>query len=1022
MKKITSLILALCVSIPMIAAQTWVSKNALPQKRASVAKKSAVIVPSKTAYAWVTRDRGGIPLGIVSFDISKPTALTPLFPLENKAFAGAYANGNYYFFRYQDDAENQTLVPLALSTVDLTTGAVTDIADWSSKAFIMNDMTYDYTTGKMYAIGRAIGSDEILTDLTYEYSFLMSIDINTGNVTVLKEYVDWTTLINPSYLTLAAGLDGTLYSINGNGQLVKFDKDNDWAEVIIGDTGLTPGMYLQTMEFDHNTGTLYWAADYKTQYSNFAVVDTKTGQATVIDNLGTDSRLAGLYIPFTQPGEFAPAAPSNLRAIPDSEGANKVTLLWTNPSKTFAGEDLTAISSVKVMRGDDVVKTYTSAAIGQEMTFADETTEAGLYTYSVIATNPSGDGMNASIMQWVGADTPAAVSDLGIGRNDDGSAILQWEAPAIGCHNGWIDTATLGYKITRYPDEVVVAEDAKGTEFTDNTLTDVAKYYYEVESHNSAGVGAKARSVEIALGSVISTFPYNCLFEDQSTFGTWTVVNNNGGTTWKWKQRGLSDYDAFAMYEYDNKNDGDDYLISPDFRFKAGATYELKFNYRGSNANYQETFEVCFGQGKTAEAQSTILKAFTVKTGDGAFATLALPEITADGLYNVSFHATSPKGQYNLYITDVTITQTSGESGGGSGETEGLAEPFNLTAEIDGANNVTLNWNREIIGTSENIFDDFESYNPWTINPTGLYKWSYIDGDQGIPYGADSSFDAYPNEKTPLAAMIFKPGELSTDVSDANPPYSGEQYLMFKSNFSAGDGSRPAPKPDDYLISPALNFEKDFTFSFYAKADPDMAGQEWGDTDLWNKEKIRVGYSTTGKETSDFIWLTDIDETIRDSWTLKSYNIPAAAKYVCIHYVTPENGYLLCVDDIFIGYATPASKAARKSAYTEYNVYLDNNKVGSTTATIYDLGVVADGYHTAKVTAVAADGTESKPTTVTFTIGNGAITSLNADNAEIVAIYSADGRLQKSIQPGVNIIKLNNGMTLKIMSNKEVNK
>ena len=133
MKTISRLILALVACTLSVTAMAGIPKKfAAPKREApSVQKKSAVVVPSKTAYGWVTRDRGGVPLGLASFDLSAPTQLSSLFPLADKAFAGAFANGKYYFYRYSDDAENQDLIPLAFSTVDLSTGAVSDIAAWS---------------------------------------------------------------------------------------------------------------------------------------------------------------------------------------------------------------------------------------------------------------------------------------------------------------------------------------------------------------------------------------------------------------------------------------------------------------------------------------------------------------------------------------------------------------------------------------------------------------------------------------------------------------------------------------------------------------------------------------------------------------------------------------------------------------------------------------------------------------------------------------------------------------------------
>ena len=77
-----------------------------PEPVAATVMKAGANVASKTAYAWVTRDRGALEKGIVSFDISQPQSLTSLFPLPNKAYAGAYGIDKYYFYRYADDPEN----------------------------------------------------------------------------------------------------------------------------------------------------------------------------------------------------------------------------------------------------------------------------------------------------------------------------------------------------------------------------------------------------------------------------------------------------------------------------------------------------------------------------------------------------------------------------------------------------------------------------------------------------------------------------------------------------------------------------------------------------------------------------------------------------------------------------------------------------------------------------------------------------------------------------------------------------
>lgn len=967
-------------------------------KARTEAPQRVVSVPNHTAYGWVTRDRGTTAKGIASFRLDRPDLLTSLYPQSNKAFAGAFANGQYIFYRYKDDTENQELIPLALSTVDLETGAVSDIADWSDQVFILNDMTYDYSTGTLYGLGRSVYIDDFLTALTFEYSALYTINPVTGVATEVKQFIDWSTGTygNRTYLTLAADLDGNLYSIDANGYLVKFDKDNEYEEITIGDTGLRPHTYLQCMEFDHNTESLYWAADYKSKVADFSVVDTETGKATVIGDLGVDSRLAGLYIPFDLPSAGAPTSVSSLTAKPDDTGEKSVTLSWENPTKTFGKSNLTSISKVVVSRGEEVLAELSDATPGASMSYTDQVDKAGAYTYSVVAYNVIGKGLSHAVTKWIGHDVPAAVSDLSISKGENGAARLQWVEPTEGSHGGWIDKSSLRYRITRLPDGVEVASAATGDNFTDGTISTIGKYYYTILPYTADGEGDVATTNEIAIGNAISEFPWNCLFEDQSVFNTWTVVNVNGGTTWSWKERNLSDYNGFAMYSYDNTQAADDYLISPDIYLKKGGTYTLKFNYRGSNANYTEKFDVTFGAGKDEDAQQTVLKSYTVTTGDGAFDEITLPAVDADGAYNIAFHATSDKAMYNIYITDVTINQTGGSS---DDETVTLPDVTNLKANVDTTcGKVTLSWNQSGDGNisgdavSSNIEEGFETIADREINPAGDYGWTYIDGDGGIPYTDDYSGES-PTGGKPLAAMVINPEQYSTQLYTDNPPHSGDQLLAFMSNFRGG-------APDDYFISPELNYGQEFLFSFYCKADPDSGDEDEFFGGRWNTEQFQVGYSTTGNEASDFIWMTDSPESVTtqaDEWVKKEYSMPADAKYVCIHYMTPNEGYWFMVDDVFIGIPSGSSEMRRANGtFKYYDIYVDNEKFASTTENSYLIDGLTNGLHSAKVVCVYKEGS-SRGVSTTFTVeGSSSGISNNmlslGENVRSVNVYDVNGR------------------------------
>ena len=68
---------------------------------------------------------------------------------------------------------------------------------------------------------------------------------------------------------------------------------------------------------------------------------------------------------------------------------------------------------------------------------------------------------------------------------------------------------------------------------------------------------------------------------------------------------------------------------------------------------------------------------------------------------------------------------------------------------------------------------------------------------------------------------------------------------------------------DDYLISPKLNFHKDFTFSFFARSYDSENGLE----------RIRVGYSTTDAQLSSFTYLEEEFINVPTEYTEYSYSI-----------------------------------------------------------------------------------------------------------------------------------------------------
>lgn len=193
---------------------------------------------------------------------------------------------------------------------------------------------------------------------------------------------------------------------------------------------------------------------------------------------------------------------------------------------------------------------------------------------------------------------------------------------------------------------------------------------------------------------------------------------------------------------------------------------------------------------------------------------------------------------------------------------------------------VTLQWNNP--EPKDGYYDDFEGHPDFVVNSPGTVGWDYLDMDNAQTYTWSAT--SFPNQGSKMAFIVMNVTKTTPSVADypAAKPYSGNKMLV---DFTVDGGN------NDFIISPELNFDKDFQISFRAKSY----------TATYGLERIRVGYSTTGKRASDFIWVSEGDYVeVPTDWTLMTYNIPKDAKYVTINCVSQE-AFMLFIDDLFVG-------------------------------------------------------------------------------------------------------------------------
>ncbi len=257
----------------------------------------------------------------------------------------------------------------------------------------------------------------------------------------------------------------------------------------------------------------------------------------------------------------------------------------------------------------------------------------------------------------------------------------------------------------------------------------------------------------------------------------------------------------------------------------------------------------------------------------------------------------------------------------------------NAIAEAINKKHVQITWDKPIY--AKEIFDDFEAYDAFIIDDIG--PWKVYDGDKAwTHYGTGLS---YPNMGERMAYMVFNPGKCSSEVTTPD----GSKQLL--SAFSANvDGMAN----NDWIISPELDFDQAFIFSFMAR------------TYSYNypKEKINIGYSLTGDDIDDFIFINGGEPIeLIVAWEKYDFQIPAEAKYVAINCVS-MNSFMCLFDNLFIG------RPENYSDFLGYNIYRDNVKLNTSLfneASFREYNL-ADGEYTYEVEALFANGIASKTT------------------------------------------------------------
>lgn len=740
----------------------------------------------------------------------------------------------------------------------------------------------------------------------------------------------------------------------------------------------------------------------------------------------------------------APAAPA-VAATAGAEGALNATIQVTAPDKTVEGNALTAISKIEIYRDGELVGEQSDVTPGAVVTFTDEGIEtSALYTYQAMAYNESGKGEKSEkTTVYVGIDQPLAPEI--VEAVDHPTAVdLSWSVVGnVGMNGGYVNPDDVTYNIwdidvsdyfVFFNDMVTSVKGQTSTSFDYNVDEgDQQNYkYFAVRPVNDATTDEDKADWKAA--GVFVGKPYEAVHESfaneelhyfwetdaslaisnyssdedgvalalladtpgQKAFisgklnikdtaqpmlvfdalnasniptlyvlgsadqGTWNLLetvtlSSEDYQTYQIPLTSLKNHERYAQIafvaDYTNAATAEDYgdyfflddirigdffdndlavsAVVPAATLVAGKTMDIDVIVENTGLKDASNYTVKVQAGETEllnETVSETLAPFDKKYIQAAWPTTVFDE-AGDVTITISVEYAADQNTENNSITgSFTIEEST------------AAAPENLTAEIDDDANVCLAWSAP--ETKPELFtEDFEN---------GFGEFTQIDAD-GDGY---AWYHMY------------------SDELKSHSGYGGQQSFSWVPNVGA-------VYEDDWLVSPLAIL--DGTFSFWAAAQD---GE-------WTDEHFAVYVSTTGNQSVDDF--TQVSEEFVASGWPQEYTVDLSSYagqegYIAIRHFNSYDQFAMVVDDI--------SFTKAPALPVKYNIYMDEELIATVEGDVTTYTVAADqmgeGGHDFAVTAVYADGRESRPTVVSLDVITG-IQQL--EESQPVDVYTVDGKL-----------------------------
>lgn len=333
------------------------------------------------------------------------------------------------------------------------------------------------------------------------------------------------------------------------------------------------------------------------QYIGFHSISERNKYYMFIDNIrisrGTSSA--------------TPDAVTDLRAVPDPDGALSIELRFNAPAVDYSGNKLESINRIEVRReGEDIpAKVFENPKPGEALSFMDESDKAAEVVYNISAFNGEGEGKPATVTSYFGINYPAPTASAVLAdAGNDGTVTVSWERVSTDCNGYPVNPDKISYGVyaVKNGKPELVAGSIKDLSYTFRVVEPGEQTFcqYAVIPSSERGPGEAALTAMIPVGTGYRN--YRESFADGELSTVFMRETVNGFSLWRpttdtypgyLSSDGDNGYlllDAYAINDCSDIMTGKislDGLVNPGLTF---ATYNLSTANVGPNKNTIEVW------------------------------------------------------------------------------------------------------------------------------------------------------------------------------------------------------------------------------------------------------------------------------------------------------------------------------------------------------------------------------------------------------------------------------------------------